>query len=170
MRAYSALLILLETEVINEQDIELTLARVEQITENRTENLADTNQPGLSIRLEPESISDTNKNGSVAIDLGFHREGEIDLIIKPGTASQSSLYVFELNYHEGSELNGQYEFTKEELLKLAESGHESLAEGLDSVLEAISADISAAIDLEMDLMGGWFLPMTFLLQSRTLQL
>ena len=153
LRAYSALLILLETEVINEQDIELTLARVEQITENRTENLADTNQPGLSIRLEPESISDTNKNGSVAIDLGFHREGEIDLIINPGTASESTLYVFELNYHEGSELNGQYEFTKEELLKLAESGHESLADGLDSVLEAISADINATIDLEMDLDG-----------------
>ena len=113
--AYSALLLLLETEVINEKDIDLTLARVEQITGNHTENLADTNQPGLSIRLEPESINDANDNGSVSIDLGFHREGEIDLIINPGTASESTLYVFELNYHEGSELNGQYEFTKEEL-------------------------------------------------------
>ena len=153
LRAFSALQLLLETEVINEREIDQTLARMEQSTDKNAERLADNTQTGLSIKLEPEKIDGATKDAGVSIDLGFHREGEVDLIINPGNASESTLYVFELNYHEGSELNGQYEFTKEELLKLAESGHESLAEGLDAVLEAISADVNAAIDLEMDLDG-----------------
>ena len=56
LRAYSALQLLLETEVINEKDIDLTIARAEERTENRSETIADTSQPGLSIKLEPRTM------------------------------------------------------------------------------------------------------------------
>ena len=153
LRAYSALQILLETGVINESALDQTLARTENSNNSLVNELADSTQPGLSIRLDPEGTNNGDDISGVSIDLGFHREGEVDLIIKPGTSSETSLYVFELSYHEGSELNGRYEFSKDELLTLAKSGHKSLADGLDSVFEAISADINAAIDLEMDLDG-----------------
>ena len=91
LRAYSALQILLETGVINESSLDQTLARTENSNTSLVNELADSTKPGLSIRLDPEGTINGDDISEVSIDLGFHREGEVDLIIKPGTSSETCL-------------------------------------------------------------------------------